>query len=1204
MAGKAGFEKPQKCPGCQQPVVLQPNFTAFEKDVINNYPYLIALPFKRMLEEENQLKNLVFTFLNTLKYMALIVASEYYRSPFRDDKLNQTFKNGISKPYHATWNIYLTAAIKFLEDNNHQFLIPELPLVYHSIETGEKHNKPKKYPIYKEVTNYFGEKVSERLDSKDVHGGKPTVIRALLFFRNKYDGHTAGAISDDAAEKVFDTIFKLLKDLLTAIAFVKEYPLLKSDGNYYWSLMSYQVTKEGQLTETIKQEENIWVQNKHGKKLPMLPFFIQQSHFEVGLIKPAEIMMIEQYTGDRIIFHSPDGKNSDMRGDVLGQLKLLLHKKEYEIPFNNQSFSKTRLERYVEKQNAAAELELKDEQKILEGIYQKRVDIEIELRSWVGSMYGLFFLAAEAGSGKTNLIWETKRQYEKDFTLTTIFIRANRMVHTSIEDELKRILNIQPACSLQTLDALQHTQDSPLMILIDGCNEHKNSLALLASIFQLLTQFTKGSLKIVLTWRANSKMELPEIGNLQESLLYPVTSNINDDFMSGPQLFHWLQPMNKIELESAWNNYTNHPTNKQFAPKFTLQELTLADRPLADQLHSPLLLRLFLEIFKGKTLQEKPDGFTNIWRLWWLHKVGTDVTQVAFITRLALLMAENGSNHANINHLLADNILGPHIKSYEKASPFNRLIAAGILTQYNIENIAFTIEAVWHYTLSKHLAHHLSFTHNIAYYIAKGKVWEQAVMFYLWDAVQQKQTAPIIDAIKNEYIDVVITAKPLAQALQILDIEKLLAALLTNAGEKEWEVLNKAIETIRVAEKLEIIYLVIENAKKYINLSILSCCKVLSNNLEYFTKENLVEIFDEFTKRLKIEKDLNFIIVLTDGITAFHERNDELKPAIEFSEKYLSLCIEKYGVQNEKTAIAYSRIGINVKNEYGKDKAIHYFEKALEIYKNLYDSENTYTATAYIYIADCKKSIDQVIYFQEKALKIFQKIYGIGIGISVAYNRLAKTYLRIENFDLALEYSQKALEIGLNIYHQEDLRFAIYYSNIASVYEAKGNYNDAILYYWKSFDINSKYYNNQHSNIIITLYTILDLYGRLNDYEKMLSAYEKILSAKMLYLREDSHEIAILHQSIGDTYTVLNNFSKAIESFEKAKAIFEKNCKPEHYFFGDFECSLGIYFEKKGDFEKALRYFLNAREKRKAFKEINPFVKRITDGIERIKKRN
>ena len=81
------------------------------------------------------------------------------------------------------------------------------------------------------------------------------------------------------------------------------------------------------------------------------------------------------------------------------------------------------------------------EKKIIPGIYQHREEIESKLREWIGAQSSIFFIVAEAGSGKTNLLAEIQKQYTER-QLPTLLIRAGRMEKQSLKPQINYLLNL------------------------------------------------------------------------------------------------------------------------------------------------------------------------------------------------------------------------------------------------------------------------------------------------------------------------------------------------------------------------------------------------------------------------------------------------------------------------------------------------------------------------------------------------------------------------------------------------------------------------------------------------------------------------------------------------------------------------------------------------------------------------------------------
>jgi len=580
---------------CVDPLEITPSDTTktdipwdtADKYIIATYPYFLAHPYKRALEEEDGFKSLHLlkeVFLNYLKYLGLLTASEYFNSDLKIGDINRAFKNFLYRPQFGHWNAFMRSAIQALNDNEHNWFVKELPEYYTEVET-----KP-----YAET----GE----------------TSIGKLIHFRNQYLGHST-VPSDQQCETLWQEHFELLKALLIQLDFCTNYTIVSSDKTVSWRLMGDEIM---QVNLRQKPNSNVALLNAVNQELSLVPFFILPGEYFIKEVSDrAKLMLYEQNTGSRIVFFSPESVHGETNNEkVLEQLNLMIREKEKQEPVDITDLDKLEWEALLKENNEATLQSLWSEKKVIKGIYQERQEAEIALRSWIGARAGLFFLAADAGSGKTNLLVEMQRQYSKR-GLDTILLRGNRFRTPNIWEELSYRLNLTSESSLEAAEFVTYDQENPLMILIDGANENSNSLALFESTLQFLDLHKGGHIKIVLSWRVNTKSELPQADEKYESIIY---NDSNEGDREGNIILkscHWLKPLNKLEVEGAWNKYVSNKQDKvRRKPNFSYEELTYHDRSLSDQLDNPLLLRLFLELNNGKGLPKSRGGFISIWTLY------------------------------------------------------------------------------------------------------------------------------------------------------------------------------------------------------------------------------------------------------------------------------------------------------------------------------------------------------------------------------------------------------------------------------------------------------------------------------------------------------------------------------------------------------------------------------------------------------------
>jgi hypothetical protein len=367
-----------------------------------------------------------------------------------------------------------------------------------------------------------------------------------------------------------------------------------------------------------KLKSNVAILNPDNEELGIVPFFILPGEYFIKEVSDrAKLMIYEQNTGSRIVFFSPESVHGETNNEkVLGQLNLMIREKEKQNPVSIKDLDEERWKALLKENNEATMQSLLNEKKVIKGVYQERQDAEVALRSWIGARAGLFFLAAEAGSGKTNLLVEMNRQYAER-GLDTILLRGNRFRTPDISDELYYRLNLSSDSSFEDAGFGKYEQENPLMILIDGANENSNSKELFDSIIQFLDKHNGGHIKIVLSWRVNTKSELPKAEEKFESIIYSdAKEGVREENVIAKSC-HWLKPLNKVEVEGAWNKYVSDKQDKiRRKPNFSYEDLTYHVRSLSDQLDNPLLLRLFLELNNGKGLPKSRGGFISIWTLY------------------------------------------------------------------------------------------------------------------------------------------------------------------------------------------------------------------------------------------------------------------------------------------------------------------------------------------------------------------------------------------------------------------------------------------------------------------------------------------------------------------------------------------------------------------------------------------------------------
>ena len=776
---KAEFPVTMNCPVCQ--TLLSEVFELLPQEDINliaSLPYVIAYPLQQTLLEKHPPQRINLfkdTFLNYLKYLGLLSASEFFTSDIKDKGMVLLFQQNLIETTFGKWNHYIRESLKILKDHNHTFFCPELATYYELVETGKKSKKYKGEIEYEDGNG----------DTQIIVQSSITSIGMLINFRNRYLGHGL-TLDEQKAEALWQEYFPIFRNLLEQLSFAKDYPMMKYEDGQTYLLHSSEITTTPILNNP---HASIWIQNKSGANMDILPFFIVPGEVSLEKEDKEQMFTYESYTGKTIKFFSPEGTEKQTSGKLLDKLNLLLRDKQKEVPFTPLQFTKEIFLNRIAEENKLLLETLIREKKIIPGVYQHREDIEIKLREWIGARANIFFLAAEAGSGKTNLLAEIQKQYaERD--LPSLLIRAGRMEKQSLAAQIAYLLNIDLQQGLENYSSIAGTQATPTFILIDGLNEANHAESIWQEILSLSTVFEPGSVKFVVTNRANSKSDIERylVSDKENDLLYG-ENNENEKGL-GAYAF-WLTSLDMKEMKGAWENYVAKD-KARFKPQFTFDAIAEFDRGIYNQINNPLLLRLFLEIYNGKTLPKKGNNHLHVWSDWF--KTFSTAEQTFFIL-LADAVWNKGENELLLDDVLNHEILKPYFTSDVINAPYQRLKNLGWISSYTKDlnsYVGFTVEGSLLYLLGVQLQNQtpkidLEYIQSILQ--TNNKLKTAAIEAFLCEQTLAGNLDLVSELIDAEDQDISICITPLVLFLKIFGVKTTIEKVLENPTEKDWKAL-------------------------------------------------------------------------------------------------------------------------------------------------------------------------------------------------------------------------------------------------------------------------------------------------------------------------------------------------------------------------------------------------------------------------------
>lgn len=1204
---KASFPVSMNCPVCQQALtelIEKPLLSEEDEQLISNLPYVIAYPLKRTLLEKHpwtKINLLKDTFLNYLKYIGLITASEFFNSPIKDKKMVALFQQALAEPSFGSWNQYIRETLSYLKENNHAFFCSDLLSYYDLIESGKKR---KLFKGEIEIMDANGDIQIKKQEA--------TAIGMLINFRNRYLGHGLTLDESDAV-KHWEMYFPIFRELLVQLKFSVVYPMFKCEHGETYLLKSAEISLVEKGNQTSSR---VWIENPESNSMDILPFFVLPGEVSIGKDDKEQLLTYESYTGKTIKFFSPEGTEKQTSGKVLEKLNLLLRDKQKETPFAPETFTKDEFLKRITEENKLLIDTLISEKKILPGIYQHREEMEIKLREWIGARACIFFIAAEAGSGKTNLLVEMQRQYTQ-LELPSLIIRAGRMEKQSLKEQIAYLLNIDLQQGLEKYASIAGTQAEPTFILIDGLNEANNAEEIWQDIIDLSKVFVSGSIKFIVTNRANTKAELSRyvVSESDYNLLHGENKDNGTELDS---YSFWLTALDMKEMKGAWGNYVLKDKTK-FKPQFNFDDIAEFDRGLYNQINNPLILRLFLEIYNGKSLPKKGVKHLNIWHDW--LKTFSEAEQT-FLKLLANEVWQKGENELSLDDMLQNETLKPYFTSDIINSPYNRLKNTGWISRYVKDlsgYIGFTVEGSLLYLLSLQLQNQkpvieLQTIQTILK--SSSKLKKSTIESFLCEQALNGDLNLVSDLIDagNENID--ISINPLLFYLKTYGVIATIGKVLENTSENDWRALKQLVKQLNVLQLHELrkeflIALMPQNEFK--TKDALSLCleaiavldrKEAVNYLDKVNKKaefisedtellarlgNCETKFAEYDKALSfyekcLEIELNTlgrehsdVASSYDNIGSTWGTKGNLDMALEYYEKSLAINLKYFNGENLSVAQSYNNIGAIWSDKGDCDKAIKYHEKSLDIRLKSLGEEHPFSATSYNNIGlalKIKGEYDKALENYEKALKIYLKTYGKEHpNVAVSYNNIGSTFLSKGEYDKVLQYYEKSLEINLNYFGEDHPALAHSFFNFGAFWQSKGDFNIALEYYEKCLEIDLKYLGVQHPDIAISYNKIGFIWADKGHDDKALEYYEKGLNITLKAYGDMHPDLALSYNNIGMVWDSKGNYDKAIEFYEKSLEISLKTFGEVHSKCAASYNNIGVACSNNGDYDKALGYY-------------------------------
>jgi tetratricopeptide (TPR) repeat protein len=263
------------------------------------------------------------------------------------------------------------------------------------------------------------------------------------------------------------------------------------------------------------------------------------------------------------------------------------------------------------------------------------------------------------------------------------------------------------------------------------------------------------------------------------------------------------------------------------------------------------------------------------------------------------------------------------------------------------------------------------------------------------------------------------------------------------------------------------------------------------------------------------------------------------------------------------------------------------FDKSQQVYETLLDQTTDESEKAPIYyqiasVKDAQGEYEEAIQFYEKTLEIDKKRFPPNhLGFASTYNNIGEVYRKMGDYPKALSYYEKHLEISQKSLPPNHPDLATFYSNIGIVHRIMGDYPKALSYHEKDLEIRKQSLPPNHPDLAKSYIAHGLVYGNMKEYSKAITFYEKAVEIQKHSLPPNHPDLAMSYNNIGIVYQNMGDYPKALSSHEKALEIEKQSLPPNHPDLAMSYNNIGLVYDNIGDYPKALSSHEKALEIRK-----------------------
>ncbi len=220
---------------------------------------------------------------------------------------------------------------------------------------------------------------------------------------------------------------------------------------------------------------------------------------------------------------------------------------------------------------------------------------------------------------------------------------------------------------------------------------------------------------------------------------------------------------------------------------------------------------------------------------------------------------------------------------------------------------------------------------------------------------------------------------------------------------------------------------------------------------------------------------------------------------------------------------------------------------------------------------------DKIVELQEKILSICLQTFGEKSAEAAdAYYSTGYYYVFLGNYEEALKYFNKALELREGLFKERHPKTASAISKVGILYSKLGDQKKALEYQFNALNLRTNINGERHPKTASAISNVGITFEKLGIPEKALEYFLKALNMRIEIYGKKHPETAAAINNVGIIYSKLGDQKRALEYFLEALNLRTEIFGERHPETVAAISNVAIVYSKLGDQKKALVYFLKA----------------------------